>query len=83
MTLSSARDGRRWRSSLDLFTTIAGADRAVAEKCFHIALEPLVHTEEFGLARSFLRDPRKDAARQASKQQSLPQRSARKIKSPA
>jgi|HubBroStandDraft_1064217.scaffolds.fasta_scaffold310680_1 hypothetical protein len=44
----------------DLFKTIAGADRGVAEKCFHIALESLAHTKEFGLARSFMPDPRKE-----------------------
>jgi len=44
----------------DLFKTIAGADRGVAEKCFHIALESLVHTKEFGLVRSFMPDPRKE-----------------------
>jgi hypothetical protein len=47
----------------DLFKTIAGADRGVAEKCFHIALESLVHTKEFGLARSFVLDPRKEVDR--------------------
>jgi hypothetical protein len=44
----------------DLFKTIAGVDRGVAEKCFRIALEALVHTKEFGLARSFIPDPRKE-----------------------
>jgi len=44
----------------DLFKTMAGADRGVAEKCFRFALESLVHTKEFGLARSFLPDPRKE-----------------------
>ena len=29
----------------DLFKTIAGADRGVAEKCFHVALESLVQTK--------------------------------------
>jgi hypothetical protein len=49
----------------DLFKTIAGVDRGVAEKCFHIALESLVHTKEFGLARSFMPDPRKEIDRSA------------------
>lgn len=44
----------------DLFKTIAGAHHIVAEKCFHFALESLVHTKEFGLARTFLPDPRKE-----------------------
>ena len=44
----------------DLFKTIAGTDRGVAEKCFHFALESLVDTKEYGLARSFVPDPRKD-----------------------
>lgn len=43
----------------NLFQSIAGIDRAVAEKYFHIALESLVQTKDFGLARSFLLDPRK------------------------
>ena len=34
----------------DLFKTVAGVDRGVAEKCFRVALESLVHTKEFGLA---------------------------------
>jgi hypothetical protein len=46
-----------------LFKTIADADRGVAEKCFHIALESLVHTKEFGLARTFMTDPRKEIER--------------------
>jgi hypothetical protein len=44
----------------DLFKAIAGADRGVAEKCFRLALESLVHTKEFGLARGFMPDPRKE-----------------------
>ena len=44
----------------DLFKTMAGADRDVAEKCFRFALESLVATKEFSLARSFLPDPRKE-----------------------
>jgi hypothetical protein len=44
----------------DLFKTIAAADRSVAEKCFHIALESLVRMNEFGLARSFISDPQKE-----------------------
>ena len=44
----------------DLFKTIAAADRSVAEKCFHIALESLVDTKEFALARSFMPDPQKE-----------------------
>ena len=44
----------------DLFKTIAAAERGVAERCFHIALESLVHTSEFGLARSFMPDPRRE-----------------------
>jgi hypothetical protein len=43
----------------DLFQIIAGVDRAVAEKYFHIALESLVHTKDFDLARSFLLHPQK------------------------
>ena len=43
----------------DLFKVIAGADRDVAEKCFRIALESLVDTKEFALARSFLTNPQK------------------------
>jgi hypothetical protein len=44
----------------DLFKTIANLDRGFAEKFFRVAVESLVHTKEFGLARSFLPDPRKD-----------------------
>lgn len=44
----------------DLFKTIAGADRGFGEKCFNIALESLVHTKEFALARSFMPDARKE-----------------------
>ncbi len=44
----------------DLFKTMAGADRGVAEKCFRFALESLVRTKEFELARSFMPDPRKE-----------------------
>ena len=48
-------------STRDLFKTIAGStERAAAEKCFRIALESLVLTNEFGLARSFMPDPQKD-----------------------
>jgi tetratricopeptide (TPR) repeat protein len=43
----------------DLFKTIAGADHSFAEKCFPIALECLIHTKEFALARSFMPDPQK------------------------
>jgi hypothetical protein len=43
----------------DIFRAIAGVDRAVAEKYFHVALESLVETKDFDLARSFLFDPRK------------------------
>jgi hypothetical protein len=43
----------------DLFKVIADADRSVAEKCFRIALESLVDTKEFALARSFITDPQK------------------------
>jgi len=42
----------------DLFKIIAGVDRGVAQECFQIALESLVHAKEFGLARSFIPDPR-------------------------
>jgi hypothetical protein len=44
----------------DLFRTISEIDRAFAGKCFHIALESLVHTKEFGVARGFLRNPQID-----------------------
>ena len=44
----------------DLFRAIAGADHGLAEKCFHFVLESLVHTKEYGLARSFLPESRKD-----------------------
>jgi len=44
----------------DLFKSIAAANRGVAEQCFHIALESLVHMKEFGLARSFMPEPRKE-----------------------
>lgn len=44
----------------DLFKAIAGVDRGVAGKYFPIALESLVQTKEFGLARSFMPDPRKE-----------------------
>jgi hypothetical protein len=44
----------------DLFKTIAAAERGVAGRCFHIALESLVNMREFGLARSFMPDPRKE-----------------------
>lgn len=47
----------------DLFKMIAGADRGVAERCFHIALESLVDTKEFALARSFMPDPQKEIDR--------------------
>jgi hypothetical protein len=44
----------------NLFKSIAAADRGVAEKYFHIALESLVRTKELELARSFISDPRKE-----------------------
>jgi hypothetical protein len=46
--------------TIDLFKSIAVADHDVAQKCFHIALESLVQMKEFGLARSFMTDPRKE-----------------------
>lgn len=45
------------RRTRDLFKIIAEADRSVAEKCFRIALDSLVDTKEFALARSFVTDP--------------------------
>ena len=50
---------RQLERTRDLFKTIADADRGVAEKCFRIALESLVDTKEFTLARSFIPDPQK------------------------
>jgi len=47
----------------DLFKTIAKADRSAAEKCFLLALESLVDTKEFTLARSFMPDPQKQLER--------------------
>jgi len=44
----------------DLEAAIERSDVMLAQKCFHIALESLVHTKEFGLARSFMPDPRKE-----------------------
>ena len=44
----------------DLFKSIADADHGVAEQWFHIALESLVRVKEFGLARTFMPDPRKE-----------------------
>jgi len=44
----------------DLFKSIAASDRGVAAKCLHVALESLVHTKEFDLARSFMTDARKE-----------------------
>jgi len=44
----------------DLFKTIAGADRGFAQKCFHVAIESLIRTKEFVVARSFVPDPRKE-----------------------
>jgi len=43
----------------DLFKIIADADRSFAEKVFRIALESLVRTKEFVLARSVMPDPQK------------------------
>lgn len=40
----------------DLFKIIAAANRAFAEKCLPLALESLVLTKEFRLARSFMLD---------------------------
>jgi hypothetical protein len=42
-----------------LFKTISDADRGAAEKLFRIALDSLVDTKEFSLARSFMPDPQK------------------------
>lgn len=47
----------------DLFKAIVSADRGVAEKCFRVALEPLVCTKDFNLARSFMPDPQKEIDR--------------------
>jgi hypothetical protein len=44
----------------DLFKIIADADRVFAEKVFRIALESLVRSKEFVLARSFMPDPQKE-----------------------
>jgi hypothetical protein len=50
----------------ELFKSIDAAERSVAEKCFHIALEYLVATREFGFARSFISDPKKEIDRFAT-----------------
>jgi len=57
----------------DLFKSIANADRGVAAKCFHIALESLVRMKEFDLARSFMSDPRKEIDHFAMPLKSVPQ----------
>lgn len=49
----------RFERTRDLFKTIAESDRSVAEKLFRIALDSLVETKEFALARSFMPDPQK------------------------
>lgn len=46
--------------TVHVFKIIVGSDRGLAEKCFHFVLESLVYAKEYGLARSFLPDPRKD-----------------------
>jgi len=47
----------------DLFKSIAARDRGLASKCFRVALESLVYTKEFHLARSFMLDPRSEINR--------------------
>jgi hypothetical protein len=47
----------------DLFKIIAGNNRGCAEKCFRFALESLVDTKEFGLARSFMLNVRTEIDR--------------------
>ncbi|HMH15763.1 MAG TPA: hypothetical protein VK578_21865 [Edaphobacter sp.] len=44
----------------DLFKSIAGNNRDVAKKCFPVAIEALIDTKDYGLARSFLTDPRSE-----------------------
>lgn len=43
-----------------LFNSIASSNREAAVECFRIALDSLIHTKDFVLARSFLVDPRKE-----------------------
>lgn len=47
----------------DLFKIIAETNRGLAEKCFPAALESLVSTKEWGLARSFIPDLRSEVDR--------------------
>ena len=51
--------GQRERTA-ELFKFIAGSNREAAAGCFRIALESLIHTKDFGLALTFLSDPRKE-----------------------
>jgi hypothetical protein len=57
----------------DLFKIIADNNRDFAEKCFRLALEPLVCTNEFGLARSFMLDVRSEVDRFAMPFKSAPE----------
>jgi len=49
----------------DLFKIVAESNRGFAEKCFPVALECLVLTKEFNLARSFMPDVRSEVDRLA------------------
>jgi hypothetical protein len=44
----------------ELFRIVADGDREIAEKCFRVALEALIDTKDYALARSFLPDPQKE-----------------------
>jgi hypothetical protein len=57
----------------DLFKIIADDNRGFADKCFRFALESLVCTKEFGLARSFMLDVRSEVDRFAIPFKSAPQ----------
>ena len=47
----------------DIFKIIAETNRGLGEKCFPAALESLVLTKEFGLARSFMLDVQREVDR--------------------
>jgi hypothetical protein len=47
----------------DLFKIVAETNRCLAEKCFSAALESLVSTKEWGIARSFIPDARSEVDR--------------------
>jgi len=56
----------------DLFKVITEANRGFAEKCFPLAIESLVFTKEFSLARSFILDGQSEVDRFAIPFKSAP-----------